>query len=95
MAHYFTFNEPNPAASTETAVGLISLNSQHEITAPKSLKVLSVFTPHPDSFNAVQPPHSVAGPQPLEVRVKITFHSVSIALSCEDYVAVYLLLVVP
>lgn len=25
----------------------------------------------------------MAGPQPLEVRVKITFHSVSIALSCE------------
>lgn len=44
--------------------------------------MLSIFTPHPDSFNAIQPPHSVAGPQPLEVRVKITFHSVSIALSC-------------
>lgn len=62
---------------------LISLNSQHENTAPKSPKVLSVFAPHTDSFNAEQPPHSVARPQPLEVRVKITFHSVSIALSCE------------
>lgn len=64
-------------------LSLIPQNSRHENTAPKSPKELSIFTPHPDSFNAEQPPHSVARPQPLEVRVKITFHSVSKALSCE------------
>lgn len=76
--------------NTATLVGtwhiLLLADSVNLATKPDFTKSAEGFCSRSWRLKCCAPPHplqSVSDPQPLEVRVKITFHSVYTALSCE------------